>query len=187
MQFDIKRKPIIIWRQMWGETRGRCEGSPLGKLFARHEEQVLTFGFYRGISTMNRFRYLDFSAVSSNFWGAGTPKKFLQLGFFPWFLGILKDGLAKKKCTRTSLQFSWDFEGTDPPKKVVNPQTYPWFSREFEGTDPPNNQANPQISLDHKQTHKFHWTAYPGKCEVQKALTNCFSSLPLHPLKTSAF
>jgi hypothetical protein len=67
MQYDIKHKPTIIWRQMRGEMRGRCEGSPVGKFLARHEEQVLTFGFYRGIPTMNRFRYLDFSAVSSNF------------------------------------------------------------------------------------------------------------------------
>jgi hypothetical protein len=46
------------------------------------------------------------------------------------------------------MQFSWDFEGMDPPKKLANPQTYPRFSWEFEGMDPPKNLANLQISLD---------------------------------------
>jgi hypothetical protein len=33
--------------------------------------------------------------------------------------------------TRTSLQFSQDFEVLDPPQKIVNLQTYPRFSWDF--------------------------------------------------------
>jgi hypothetical protein len=71
---------------------------------------------------------------------------------------------------------SRDFEGTGSPKNIKT-QTYPHFYWDFEGTDQPQKIANPPISLDRE----------PGNCEVLKALTNCFSSLPLHPLETSVF
>jgi hypothetical protein len=59
----------------------------------------------------------------------------------------LRDGLAQ---IFQNLDFSAVFKETDPPKKIVNPQTYLWFSQEFEVTDPPKNLANLQISLDRK-------------------------------------
>jgi hypothetical protein len=61
---------------------------------------------------------LDFSAVSWDFEGGACPN------FFK---------------TWTSVQFSWDLEGTDPTKKLVNPQTYPQFPQESERTDPIKN------------------------------------------------
>jgi hypothetical protein len=70
-----------------------------------------------------RSQNLDFSVVSWDFEGMGSPNLFLKLGLFRSFLGILKECAHPKKIkTRTFPWFSWDFEGTDSPKKLVNPQ-----------------------------------------------------------------
>ncbi len=101
--------------------RGRCEGSPVGKFLARHKEQVLTFGFSRGFPVMNRFRYLDFSAVSRNFYGAGPPKKSQNLDFYAVSWDFEGRACSIFFETRTSPQFSQDLEETDPPKKKSEP------------------------------------------------------------------
>jgi hypothetical protein len=104
----------------------------------------------RGFPTMNKAQHLDLPAVSRDF---QRTQKFSKRGFSPRFLGILKDGLIQKKYgTQTSPQFSRDFEGSDPPKKIVNPQTYPRFSWDFKRADPPAKSS--------------HWTANPGNREV---------------------
>ncbi len=122
-------------------------------------------GFLRFLGDPNNSQNADFSAVSRDFEGRARPKKssrfsrdeqVLKFGFsrgFLQFLGNPKnsqnadfsavsrdfEGRARPKIfgTRVPPQFSWDFEGTDPPKNLVNPQTYPQFSWTFEGMDPP--------------------------------------------------
>ncbi len=80
---------FVIWRQMWGETRGRWEGFPVGKFL----EQVSKLWFFCSFPTAYRFwnfgifrgfpRFLedpknsqnaDFSAVSWDFEGQACPK-----------------------------------------------------------------------------------------------------------------
>ncbi len=96
---------------MWGEKRGRCEGSPVGVFLARTRNrfqnldfsrfscsvQVLNFGSFRGfpqfLGDPKKSRNADFSAVSQNFEGRACPK--ILCGFsvmnrfwnldFPWF------------------------------------------------------------------------------------------------------
>jgi hypothetical protein len=63
--------------------------------------------------TMNRAQNLDFPAVSCNFLGT---QKILETRFSPRILGYSKDGLVHFFGTRTSPQFSWDFEGQTHPK-----------------------------------------------------------------------
>ncbi len=107
------RTSFVIWRQMWGETRGRWEGSPVGKFL----EQVSKFGFFCGFPATYRFwnfgfflgfpRFLgdpkksqntDFSAVSRDFEGWACPKFFavflrwtgLKIWIFPWYPAIFR-------------------------------------------------------------------------------------------------
>ncbi len=157
-------------RKMWGFPSWKIFGKAWGTGFKiwifpqfSHDEQVSKFGFFRS--------FLQFLRG-----GRAHPKiSKLQFSAVSWeFEG--RDHPKKIK-TWTYPQFSWDFEGTNPPKKLANLRTYPQFSWKFEVTDPPKNLANPRISLDRK----------PGNHEVWKALTNSFSSLPLHLLETSAF
>jgi hypothetical protein len=69
-----------------------------------------------------------------------TVDGFVNLAVNTTFLGILKDGLAHF-FLKIGLfhSFLGILKGTDPPKKIVNPQSYPRFSWEFEGMDPPQN------------------------------------------------
>jgi hypothetical protein len=89
-----------------------------------HNGQVSKFRFFRGFlqflrgGPTQKKKNSDFSADSYDFEGRAHQK------FFK---------------TRTFPQFSWDFEGTDPPKKLANSRTFPQFSWGFEGTDPPKN------------------------------------------------
>jgi hypothetical protein len=75
------------------------------------DEQGSKSGFPRGVPKFfgdpKKSSNAVFPAVSWDFKGRAPPKDF---------------------GTQTSLQFSRDFEVSDPPKKLVNPQTYPWFS-----------------------------------------------------------
>ncbi len=57
------RTTFVIWRQMWGETRGRWEGLPVGKFLGTDFKIQILCSF----PTMYRFRNLDFSAVSRDF------------------------------------------------------------------------------------------------------------------------
>jgi hypothetical protein len=75
----------------------------------------------------------DFSAVSWEFEGRAHPISF-KTQIFP--------------------QFSHDFEGTDPPKTLADPQIYLRFSWDVKGMDPTKNLANPQSSLDHKPSNR---------------------------------
>ncbi len=82
---------LLIWWQIWGETRGRCEGLPAGKVSTRHKEQVSNLIFPHFL-TMNRYQNLDFSALI--FQGWALPK-ILETWIYPRFLGMYKDGLTK--------------------------------------------------------------------------------------------
>jgi hypothetical protein len=102
---------------------------------------------------MNRAQNLEFPTVSRDFLGT---QKISKRGFPAVSWDFKERACPKFFGTRTSSEFSWDFEVSDPTKKLLNPRTYPRFSWEFEAADPPKNLANPQISLDRK----------PGNCEV---------------------
>jgi hypothetical protein len=70
-----------------------------------------------------KIQNLDFILASCNFEGAGLPRKIQNLDFSAVFLQLLRDGLTHKiHKTWTFPQFSWDFEGTDSPEKLANPQ-----------------------------------------------------------------
>ena len=126
----------------------------------------------------NRFQNSDFFAVFprrkvfeiSDFF-RGFPRflgdpKILKMRTFPQCLGISKDGLVQ---IFSELGLPCSFLGILKGRT----QTYLRFSWDFIGMDPPAKSS--------------HWTTNPGNREVWKALTNCFSSLPLHPLETSVF
>jgi hypothetical protein len=89
--------------------------------FEGQARQKIPRGFYRNEQgSKSGF----FHGVLQFFW---RSKKFLKRGF----PAVSRDfkGRARPKFfgTRTSPQFSWDFEVSDPPKKLVNPQTYPQY------------------------------------------------------------
>ncbi len=81
---------FVIWRQMWGETRGRWEGWPVGKF----SKKVLKFGFFCGFPATYRFRifwiFPRFPAIVRG------PKKYSKHGFFRSVSGFWRTGLSKK-------------------------------------------------------------------------------------------
>ncbi len=178
---------LVIWRQMWGETRGRCDGLLDGKFLARHEEQVSKirifpwfsrneqvskFGFFRGFlqflrgGPTQKFPKLGLFRGFSGFWRMGLPKTFQNLDFSAVFLGFWRDGPNQKISDPANLSAVFlEIWRDGPTQKLSKPMNFTGL------------QANLQSSLDHK----------PGNREVWNELTNCFSSLPLHPLETSAF
>jgi hypothetical protein len=78
------------------------------------DEQGSKSGFFCGVpqflGDMKNSRNTVFPAASWDFEGWARP-----IFFETW----------------TSPQFSWDFEVSDPHKKLVNPRTYPQFSWDF--------------------------------------------------------
>jgi hypothetical protein len=123
---------------MWGETRGRWEGSPVGKFL----EQVLKFWFFCGIPVTYRFQNFgffrgftqflgypknsqnaDFSAVSWDVEGRGCPK--ILRGFSRNEQG------SKSGFSRGVPQFFGD------PKNSQN-AIFPTDSRDFKGRARPN-------------------------------------------------
>ncbi len=87
-------KYLFIWRQMWGETRGRWEGSPVGKFL----EQVSKFEFFHGFPATYRFWNSRFFRDFPQF--LGDPKKSQNADFFRsvsgfWRLGSPKNSSRK--------------------------------------------------------------------------------------------
>ncbi len=125
----------------------------------------------RGLPAMNRFQNLYFSAVFCDFLGT---QKFSKCGFFCSFTGFSRTGTPK---TFRNLVFSavflW-FWRNRPTKKNSEPANLSGFFLLGFWREGPIQKIE---SLDRE----------PGNREVWKALTNCFSSRPLHPLETSAF
>jgi hypothetical protein len=137
-------------------------------------------GFLRFSEYQKKSQNADFSTVSQDFEGKACPKIFhgfsrneqgSKSGFSRNVLQFLGGPKKSRNAvfpadsrdfkgwahpiffgTRTSPQFSWDFEVLDPPKKLVNPRTYLRFSWDFKGMDPPAKTS--------------HWTANPGSREV---------------------
>jgi hypothetical protein len=80
---------FVIWRQMWGETSGRWEGSPVGKKFGTGFKILIfcgfpatyrfqNFGLFRGfprfLGDPKKSQNADFSTVSRDFEGQARSK-----------------------------------------------------------------------------------------------------------------
>ncbi len=166
LEVDVRRNKRKMWGFATWEIFDKARGTGFEiRIFPQisHDEQVSKFGFFHGFPQFLR---------------GGPTQKILKIWIFPRFLGILKDGLTqiflKLGLFRSFLGI---LKGWNHTQKLANPRTYSRISQDFEGMDPPKNLANPQISLDRE----------PCNCAVWKVLTNCFSSLPSHPLETSGF
>jgi hypothetical protein len=159
---------FVIGRQMWGETRGRWEGLPVGKFL----EQVPKFWFFCIFPATYRFRNFgfsrgfpwflgepknsqnaDFSAVSRDFEGRARPKnprgfsldeQGSKSGFSCGVLQFLGD--PKNSRNAVFLAVSWDFKGWACPN-FFGTWTSPQFSRDFEVSDPLKKLLNPQTYL----------------------------------------
>jgi hypothetical protein len=140
----------------WQGTRNRFQNSDFSRISRNVQVSKFGFisGFPQFLGDPKKFLKHYFSVVSWDFEGWACPKilcsfpatnrfpnlnflqfpaifrgtqKFSKRGFFTVSWDFEGRACPKKFRTQTSLQFSQDFEGTDPPKILVNPQFYPRF------------------------------------------------------------